>query len=170
VRDNIRGLGSSKYYQIVHHGLDEDKPAFVDRIHEWNGVDEGGLPGFLRGADYIMTFNDDKWREGLQITVEIGREATVYVLFDARQSIPAWLSERFVDTGARIGLDEGGTTANRRADWIVAKGPGRSIDNIFSVWKRELTRGESLQLGALGKAAEKEARTAMYGIAAVPRP
>jgi ferric-dicitrate binding protein FerR (iron transport regulator) len=170
VRDNIRGLGSSKYYQIVHHGLDEDEPAFVDRIHEWNGVDPSGLPGFLRGADYIKTFNEDKWREGLQITVEIGCAATVYIFFDDRQPIPPWLSGSFIDTSAKIGLDEGGTMRNRRADWIVAKGPGRSVDNIFSVWKRELTRGESIQLGALGKAAEKVARTAMYGIAAVPRP
>jgi FecR protein len=169
VSDNIRGLGSSKYYQIVHHGLDEDKPAYVDRIHEWNGADPSGLPGFLRGADYIMTFNDDKRREDLEITLEIGCAATVYVFFDVRQSIPSWLSEQFIDTGAKIGLDEGGTMQNRRADWVVAKGPGQSIDNLFSIWKRELTRSGPVHLGAIGKP-ENETRSAMYGIAAVSRP
>ncbi|MDR3632586.1 MAG: FecR domain-containing protein [Isosphaeraceae bacterium] len=170
VRDNIRGLGSSKYYEIVHYGLDEDKPAFVDRIHEWNGLDANGLPGFLRGADYIMTFCDDKWREGLEITVEVGRAATLYIFFDDRLTIPSWLSEQFVNSGVKIGLDEGGTMPNRRVDWVVAKGPGQSIDNTFSVWKRELGRGESIQLGALANAAEKDRWTAMYGIAAVARP
>ena len=28
VRDNIRGLDSSKYYQVVHRGLQEDSPAW----------------------------------------------------------------------------------------------------------------------------------------------
>src|SRR5262249_12544086 len=37
VADNIRGLGSTKYYQIVPRGLDEDAQAYVDRPHEWNG-------------------------------------------------------------------------------------------------------------------------------------
>jgi hypothetical protein len=60
VRDDIRGPECSKYYQIVRRGLADDMPAYVDRLHQWNGLDAGGLPGFLRGADYIMPFNDDK--------------------------------------------------------------------------------------------------------------
>ena len=49
VRDNIRDLGSSKYYEIVPGGLDDDQRAYVDRPHEWNGLDPNGLPDFLRG-------------------------------------------------------------------------------------------------------------------------
>ena len=107
VRDNIRGLESSKYYQIVHRGLDDDAPAYVDRPHEWNGLDPSGLPGFLRGADYVMPFNDDKWTTDLEITVELARAATLYVFLDDREKPPAWLTERFTDTGVNIGLDEG---------------------------------------------------------------
>ena len=44
VHDNIRGLDSSKYYQIVRRGLDDDAPAYVDRTHQWNGLDRGGSP------------------------------------------------------------------------------------------------------------------------------
>ena len=38
VSDNIRDIGSSKYYQIVPHGLKDDQPAYVDRPHQWNGL------------------------------------------------------------------------------------------------------------------------------------
>ena len=107
VRDNIRGLGSSKYYQIVRRGLDDDAPAYVDRTHQWNGLDRGGLPAFLRGADYIMTFNEDKWIKDLSVTVELARAATLYVFYDTRLATPRWLPERFTDTGFKIGLDEG---------------------------------------------------------------
>ncbi len=55
VSDNIRAIDSSKYYQIVPHGLSDDQPAYVDRPHQWNGLDASGLADFLRGADYIMT-------------------------------------------------------------------------------------------------------------------
>jgi hypothetical protein len=165
VRDNIRGLGSSKYYQIVHRGLGDDVPAYVDRLHEWNGLDPSGLPAFLRGADYIMPFNHDKFMSDLQVTVEVARDATLYIFFDNREAIPAWLSGQFTDTGVDIGLDE--CSSPRGVPLAAARGAGLSIDHRFSVWKCELARDESIQLGAMGRG--KNAK-AMYGIAAVPRP
>jgi hypothetical protein len=165
VRDNIRGLDSSKYYRIVHRGLDEDVPAFVDRIHQWNGIGEGGLPAFLRGADYIMTFGDDKLMKDLEVTVEVARPATLYVLFNDRAEIPSWLSGRFTDTGVDIGLDAGQMPGPGTASgWTTDRGPGRSIDRVYSVWGRDVAQGEAIGLGAMGD--EK----GMYGIAAVPRP
>jgi ferric-dicitrate binding protein FerR (iron transport regulator) len=163
VRDNIRGLGSSKYYQIVRRGLDDDAPAYVDRTHQWNGLDRGGLPSFLRGADYIMTFNDDKWMTELSVTVELARAATLYVFFDTRLATPRWLPERFTDTGVSIGLDEGVRPGGQTA---VGRGPGTSIDTVFSVWRCDLGPDETINLGAL----ENGGSNAMYGIAAVSRP
>jgi hypothetical protein len=166
VRDNIRGLESSKYYRVVHRGLDEDVPAYVDRLHQWNGVDAGGLPEFLRGLDYIMPFNDDKRSTDLQITVQVARPATLYVFFDDRVEVPPWLSERFTDTGFDIGMDEC-TPPQSVIPKAAGRGPAASIDNTFSVWKRDLDRDESIQLGAMGR---KKPTQAMYGIAAAPRP
>src|SRR5262249_10237236 len=57
VSDNLREGDTSKCYRIVPHGLAEDVVAYVDRTHQWNGVDAGGIPQFLAGADYIMPFN-----------------------------------------------------------------------------------------------------------------
>ena len=163
VRDNIRGLGSSKYYQIVHRGLDDDVPAYVDRLHQWNGLDAGGLPEFLRGTDYIMPFNQDKWMSDLELTVAVARPATLYLFFDNREEIPAWLSERFSDIGVDIGLDE--CSSPQGFPLSAGRGPGLSIDHTFSVWKCSLAGDESIRLGAMGTG--KNAK-AMYGIAAVP--
>ncbi len=164
VCDNLRGLDSSKYYQIVYRGLADDAPAYVDRPHEWNGLDEGGLPAFLDGADYVMTFNEDKWSNDLEITVEVSRAATLYVFLDNREKPPSWLLERFSDTGVNIGLDEGSWPDPSK--FSAARGPGQSINQIFSVWKRAAGAGESIRLGSL--AGGKNNR-AMYGIAAVAR-
>jgi hypothetical protein len=165
VRDNIRGLGSSKYYQIVRRGLDDDVLAYVDRLHQWNGLGPAGLPAFLRGADYIMPFNDDKFMSDLQVTVEVARTATLYVFYDNREAIPAWLSDQLADTGVDIGLDE--CSSPEGVPLAAARGSGLSIDHRFSVWSCPLEANASIVLGALGQG--KNAK-AMYGIAAVPRP
>ena len=167
VRDNIRGLDSSKYYQIVRRGLDDDVPAYVDRTHQWNGLDRGGLPAFLRGADYIMTFNDDKWMKDLSVTVQLARSATLYVFYDTRLATPRWLPERFTDTGVSIGLDEGQWPGG--SPQSVGRGPGTSIDTVFSVWRCELGPEETIDLGNVG-AIKHGVGNAMYGIAAVSRP
>ena len=167
VRDNIRGLGSSKYYQIVRRGLDDDAPAYVDRIHQWNGLDREGLPAFLRGADYIMTFNEDKWRKDFSVTVALARAATLYVFYDTRLATPRWLSERFNDTGLLIGLDEGSWPGG--PPQALGRGPGMSIDTVFSVWRCDLGQDETIDLGNAG-AIENGGGNAMYGIAAVSRP
>jgi hypothetical protein len=163
VRDNLRGLESSKYYRIVHRGLDDDVSAYVDRPHEWNGLDADGMPRFLRGADYIMPFNDDKYTKDLRVTVEMARAATLFIIFDDREQAPAWLSERFADTGVDIGLDEGSWPDKNRA---LGRGSGQSLDHVFSVWRRDVAQGESIDLGALERGGKMRG---MYGIAAVPR-
>jgi hypothetical protein len=156
IRDNIRGLGSSKYYEVVHHGLADGKPSYVDRLFRWKGLGPAGLPEFLAGADYVMTFNDDKRTKDLQITVALETAATLYIFYDDRQTIPPWLAQGFTDTGVNIGLD-------------VTAAPGWDVKTPpypFSVWKRDLEQGESIGLGAN----EIGAARAMYGIAAARRP
>jgi ferric-dicitrate binding protein FerR (iron transport regulator) len=165
VRDNIRGLESAKFYQVVPGGLHEDAPAYVDRVHEWNGLDDSGLPPFLVGADYVMTFNEDKWTPGLEITVDLARAADLYVLLDRRETPPAWLRSEFRDTGAVVGLDE--------ESWPdptlfgVDRGAGRSINQRFSVWARRVDGPGPVRLGSLEGGRNNRS---MYGVAAVPRP
>ena len=161
VRDNRRAADALKFYEIVPGGLREDTRAYVDRTHEWNGVDAAGLPDFLRGADLIRTFNEDKREIDLEVTVELTQPATLY-LFLEKNPPPAWVAAAgFADTGAKIGLDEG-PSPNRNLTTGV--GTGVSIDRVFSIWKLEVLKPRAIQLGP-----PRERLTgakAMYGIAA----
>jgi hypothetical protein len=167
VTDNIRGNQTSKCYRIVHGGLCEDATAYVDRSHQWNGLDAKGLPEFLLGADYIMTFNDDKRARDLEVTVEFAQHATVFVFYDKRRVPPEWLVTAFEDTGIEIGLDEGPSWLQKKFKTEV--GAGVSIDNRFGVWKSLATRGQKIVFGPqYGNVSRGDAH-AMYGIAAIAR-
>jgi hypothetical protein len=166
VRDNIRTDQSVKSYQIVRAGLEEDAPCFVDRNHQWNGVDAKGLPEFLVGADYIMPFNDDKFVRGLEIDVRLLRPATLYVFLDNNMEVPDWLSKGFEDTGVDIGMD--GSKTPWHQEQTLSMGPGRSIDCRFSVWKREVRKTGTVTLGGIEPPEVRSQGFNMYGIAAVP--
>src|SRR5262245_36922741 len=102
VRDNIRdGEVDAKFYRIVPGGLDEDVPAYVDRDHQWNGVDKSGIPPVLLGADYVMPFNGDKLLPHLNVTVTISRPAVLYIFLSDIAMIPEWLEKDFVKTEDR---------------------------------------------------------------------
>ncbi|WP_197526739.1 FecR domain-containing protein [Botrimarina colliarenosi] len=164
VWDNLGASKSVSYYQVLAGGFGEDAPSYVDHPHEWNGLDHDGLPDFLAGADYVRTVNDYRYRGELTIQIEFAQDAELYVFFDNRVAIPDWLLADYEDTGVDIGLDEDAWFGN--PEFSVASGPGESIDNVFSVWKRPFRRGQVVTLGSMGVG--REAR-AMYGIAATPR-
>ncbi len=165
IRDNLRVPNHAQYYQIVHKGLRDDVRSYVDRAHEWNGVDEEGIPKFLLGADYVMTFNSDKWQSDLEIEVELSCPASLYVFYDDRLPVPTWLAERFTDTGFDIGGDEG-FPGNIKMKPRNATGSGQSIDTVHSIWQLDVSEAGTVKLGAL---AENKIGVSMYGIAAVAR-
>jgi len=168
VSDNVRSLETTKYYRVIPTGFREDSKAYVDRQHEWNGVDQRGLPPFLLGGDYVMTYNDDKIVTEFEIAVGIGQPASLYVIIDDRVPPPEWLTRDFVDTHWDVASDEGYT------DNIITNGvgPGESIDHTCSVWRRDISAPTTVVLGALSteimaRAAEDVERS-MYGVVAVP--
>jgi ferric-dicitrate binding protein FerR (iron transport regulator) len=165
IRDNIPSTGGTDYFyycQITPGGLQEDALAYVDRRpHQWNGLTVAGLPKFLLGADYCRTFNDYRYISDFEIVVKMARPANLYVFFDDRVSTPDWLLESFENTAVKIGLDEGpdeGIPQHR-----TAVGPGNSIDNVFTVWRRRCEGGEVVKIGGMENRADARA---MYGIAA----
>jgi hypothetical protein len=164
IRDNIPSSDVPTYYQITPRGLQDDCRAYVDAPHEWNGLTADGLPEFLRQADYVRTFNDYRYINELEITVELLRPAVVYVFFDHRVPPPDWLTSQFENTGVDIGLDEGAWFRGDKAH-TTAVGGGQSIDNVFSVWQRRCDTPQTLKLGAMGT---KPGARAMYGIAGKP--
>ncbi|WP_437205688.1 FecR domain-containing protein [Planctomicrobium sp. SH664] len=166
ISDNLRSPSSKKFYQIQHGALREDAKTHVDRTFEWNGVTTEGIPRFLLGADYVMTFNDDKDQECPLITVNVSCPCDLYVLYDNRMEIPEWLQRDFSDTGAVIGIDEGQLS--------LEKGPGRGIDRICMVWRRRLYEAGSYTLGPVGEELvpssddSQPSQRTMFGIAAQP--
>jgi hypothetical protein len=172
VTDNLRDPEAKSYYEIVPNGLREDVLAYVDRPHQWNGIDEKGIPEFLAGADYIKTFNNDKRRGAFEITVELSRPADVYVFWSDRQK-PTWLKKDFTDTGMKIGLDEApykNPNDPRRIQnptFSAEIGAGKSVDFQYSIWRRTVLTPGEIKLGPAQTG--RASRGAMYGIAVVAR-
>jgi hypothetical protein len=169
VSDNVRSLETAKYYRIIRRGFREDCQAYVDRMHQWNGVDASGIPSFLLGGDYVMTFNDDKIANNFEITVTLSRPANLYLLVDERVPPPDWLSRDFVKTKWTIGSDE--AYDNRPIHNAV--GPGQSIEQKFSVWMRKVTSASTVLLGPLTREPPPpnlgiKVGQSMYGIVATP--
>jgi len=174
VRDNVVRERTMKYYEIVPGGMREDAVAFVDRDYQWNGVDGQGIPSYLLGGDYVKTFNDDKVAENLKITVTVERPAMLYVLVDDRLQQIGWLSDQFEDTGDNIGVDEGIHFPNDVRK--LGSGPGESIDQVHSIWKRRVRNRETISIGPYGPLSPEasslgtKASLNMYGIVVVPLP
>lgn len=183
VSDNLNRRETWSFYEIVSGGMREDSKAFVDRQHhEWNGVEQSGMPEYLLGGDYVRTFNDDKVAGQIEIEVELSAPAQLYVLWCDRIPAPAWLVRDFEQTGDYIGVDEGdhvfpeesvvfrGATAVSAEHSIVRRGPsgigpGKSIDARHSVWRRVVKHPGTVRLGALET---KKLAINMYGIVATP--
>lgn len=177
VTDNVGGSEELYVcYQTTYHGLRDDVLAYSDNPnHQWNGLTSDGLPEFLRGADYIKTFNHYRYIRYFKMTIEFSKPANLYVFADNRIPPPPWLVDEFEDTGVDIGLDEGPwldviPEEYRKLDVnTTAVGAGKSIDNVFSVWRRRCADGAPITLGSAGEwGGEGGQGRAMYGIAATP--
>ncbi len=165
VRDNIRDGMDAKFYRIVPGGLREDAPAYVDREHQWNGLDASGIPPILLGADYVMPFNGDKLLPKLNVRVTIGRPARLFIFLSDVARVPAWLTKDFVKTDLRIGLDESAEFSNPA--YKLAVGAGKGINTKFSVWSKEIPEPTTITLGSIQQG-KRAWGFCMYGIAAVP--
>ncbi len=83
----------------------------------------------------------------------------LYVFHEPRLGeVPDWLKKDFVDTGLKIGLDEGPPDMPQLA---LEKGAGNSVDRVFTVWLREVRQPGPVTLGR-NTASSKS----MYGVAA----
>lgn len=169
VWDNLPVTQSKKHYEIRPRGFKEDVLCYVDRpTHEWNGMDERGLPSYLIGADYIKTYNNYKYVKGVSINVMLSRPARLFVFLDRRVEPPEWLKQQFRLTGDSIGMDEGAfvyrLNGTHRAPTKAEIGPGKSIDGRFFVWEQVVQQAGVVTLGENGG---RSRESGMYGIAAV---
>ncbi|MCC9607935.1 hypothetical protein LOC68_02595 [Blastopirellula sp. JC732] len=153
VTDNVDDDSVYGFYHVAPNGFGEDAVAYVDREHQWNSLGPHGIPPFLQNAEYVMTLNDDRFHEAaLRINLKLRKPATVYVLYTECMFVPEWLSRDFVDTGYKIGMDEGpylqnGKLVNNAYD--LAVGANNSIDSNFRVWARKIDSPGVITLGGV---------------------
>ena len=166
VSDNLRDEQSKKFYKVIRSGLEEDSLAFVDRLHEWNGIDGQGLPKEWLDGEYIMPFNDDKFMNELEVTITLARPVVLYLLVSDTITVPDWLVSDFEDTGLDVGLDEGPSRFNTHLTNGI--GQDESIDTRFSVWRMTILKPQTVTLGNIESAPESHDGHNMYGIVAVP--
>ncbi|QDU56697.1 FecR family protein [Aeoliella mucimassa] len=169
VRDSIKRNDFFGFYEIIPRGMHEEAFAFVDRVHEWNGVTADGMPSYLIGGDLVKTFNSDKLTDELKIILELAEPSAVYILLDPRVPTPEWLMTTFENTGDLVGLDE---NRDGKQNGI---GPGDNIDREFSVWRCEYPNAGAVTLGPNGtegyirnRKLGQWAMSNMYGIVVVP--
>ncbi|UUO04868.1 hypothetical protein M4951_15905 [Blastopirellula sp. J2-11] len=155
VQDNIIDDSDYGFYQVAPKGFGEDAPAYVDRNHQWNGIGPDAIPHFLRGAEYVKTMDYDRiHEEALQIDLELRAPANVYILYTECFVVPDWLSRDYVDTGFRVGLDEGPyfdprIEQDQHAHTELGVGPNCSIEGNFSVWLRKVPEAGTIRLGGV---------------------
>lgn len=162
VSDNLHNPKSNYYYRILRGGMREDAVAFIAKRHEWNGIDGGGMPMWLAGADLVQTYPAGATNENLEMVVEIAVPSSVYLFVDSRVPAPEWLIRDFTDTGATIGLENAPLPDSGIP---IKKGPGNGNLAPFAIWKKEVPVAGKVILGP-PPAAPVDRPHWMYGIAA----
>jgi hypothetical protein len=171
VSDNLPAADTKKFYQIVPGGLREDALAYVDRpAHQWNGMTKAGMPSYLRGADYVMTFNSERAQPDIKIGVTLSCPSKLFVFyFETSEPVPAWLAKNFHRTGDSIGLDMGPWPPRLTGSpYKNSVGPGKSMDRQLSIWERIVPEPGTVELGAIVPQSPGTLIYCMYGIAAIP--
>lgn len=85
-------------YQVVDAGVEAGAKRYTDRSYTLKAP----VPSALRGLTFIRTPNDDKNANPGSadfLSFDVDRDVVVYVGHDDRVDRPAWLTQKFTDTG-----------------------------------------------------------------------
>lgn len=163
-RDNLGSEKLHPFYGIVHAGMHPGALAFTDKPNpRWAPMPGETLPAWLQGADLVRTYHQFRHKRDYELTLTLREAANVSVLIDARQEPPAWLKERFTDSGARV----------RVGPWMASltKSEGVEIGNdgepylSFAVWLTKAAAGEIVLGPAHVEEREDVDFPLMYGVA-----
>ena len=149
------------FYRVLPGGMRDGVQAFSRPRPQWHAADPPTLPSWLEGADLVQTFPMDRLNNRFQLTVTLAASAVVYVFHDDRIPPPAWLHERFTDTGVKLEL---GPARVRTAARKVRTTPDGQKYLPYSVWKQEVLQPGDVVLGPATEA-DKPKGNFMYGLA-----
>ena len=165
VSDNVTDPDYRRFYGLVPGGMRNDALAYttIGRAR-WRPIAGQEFPAELLGADTVRTFHDDRDSWDLEISLQIARPSTVYVMFDARNPVADWLRQDFTDTGLQV----------RTGPWRevgIVEGMAPHADGglyvTYRVWKRDVLSACVVNLGP-PRTFGQPGNRAMYGIAVNP--
>jgi hypothetical protein len=152
-------------------------PSFVDRAHRYLDDPANNLPvlGYLTGAEYILSGNDNRDNATYRLDVTLNSSATVYMLIDNRLSDANNANPPTFDaTHMQWVLDQGwlptANGLNRFANAGVPdevafdEGGDGTINQWYSVYKKDFGAG-TFSLFQADNAGQN-----MYGVVVVPEP
>jgi chitodextrinase len=92
---------TGRSYEIADAGLDAGAARYVDRPYVFTHP----VSDYLEGLTYIRTANDDKSAlpgDVSFLSFDVNRDVVVHIVHDDRTPKPAWLTEKFLDTGVDL--------------------------------------------------------------------
>jgi hypothetical protein len=135
--------------------------AYLDRNHVLEQI-----PDYLKGAEYVMTSNDDRNNRDYELHITLSEAATLYLYIDNR------IGDDDNTDGPLIGyanpnqmlwVDCFGWT-DTDDDMAIDEGDNDTIDQYFSIYSKDVDAGTTILYKQ-----DWENRN-MYGVAAVPEP
>ena len=135
VHDSTERAGSNHFYRVGAGALTAGTSLRQTNPLSWRTLDGSPLPEWLKGGDWVETGGDEGAEVELQVT--LARPAMLFVLHDVRRAPPAWLREKFTDTGTRLLLERSSAKASGEA-----KSP-----QPFTVWSMKVSQPGTVTLG-----------------------
>ena len=135
VHDSTEEAGSNHFYRVGVGSLTTGTSLRQTNPLSWRTLDGSPLPDWLEGGDWAETGSDEDADVDLQVT--LARPAVLFVLQDVRRAPPAWLRDRFTDTGTRLLLERSSAKAS---------GEGKS-PQPFTVWSMKVSQPGTVTLG-----------------------
>ncbi len=143
--------------------FNENVPAYTDRTHEYSVADVlVGIPSYLNGLEYIMMANNSREDAAFQLNIALNDNAILYLLFDNRMPLPAWVTDDGF-TPVSTGANRAGSLAAPDEVGIDESADG-TINNWFDVYSRVAPAGVAIthERGGTGNN--------MYGLVVGPVP
>ncbi|MGC4017712.1 MAG: FecR domain-containing protein [Luteolibacter sp.] len=163
VTDNIIEAGDRRFYGILPGGMREGARPYVAAYKpRWQPLPGKSFPAELTGADLIATFAADRRDSNHQITLEVAKPCTVYIMADTRTPPPEWLTRDFRDSGLRLRSGPWGPDS-AIASKLQPDAHGRYFVG-YAVWSRKITSPGRVTLGP-PRGNNTPSQHAMYGIA-----
>lgn len=152
--------------EIAPQGVYEDALIYSDRDYQINSLDAKGLPVELLRGDLIRMPADARLGRTrdigeLHVEVELSQRCDIYLIAASNQGTLDWVKRDYELTSMRVGLDQSDSFEREPVPEGLGVGPGASIDETYSVWKRKQPATGRVSFGSAHD-------QSMYSIVAVP--